>query len=1149
MAPAETDSEMANEQSGFRILPTRSITAAHPSVARTLCQRRFSMATFILLTVIAFCQHETRGQFTRSDSQVARPIAVESFVQEFSSTASNDAGWSRDWVLSRTAPALRARTSPAELTDFGAEIRGTKERNNPLRRQLSKPFDGAELFVRFLISYDDKSIDKAPQSDGEFFVLWLDSEDGGDTATHSSGVPNIGLHVDSQNRNAFMVRFGPDSSSFSTVELAGDRTFLVVARVAKSSGKKQGAFDQIELWVNPSPAEPTLPRAAAFSPGRVKAVSWLGFSTGRKTEATDRIIVDDLVVADSWEGLFSLPLNSVSLPKPERVAEKLLHEAAELPVELRPKRAMLKQPTVSFRRDIFPILERSCFKCHRGLNPTAGYRLDLLQEILGETNGEPLALPGDSSGSRLVKVVSAEPDSGNLMPPKGKGARLSDKEVALIQTWIQEGLAWDDDLLPPASTTSDHWAFQRIEKPSVPKIKRDGFPIRTPVDSFIAAKHAERGIHAATVADQSTLDRRVALELLGLPAEFVELTGSAIEQNPVPAASAFQIGSSNDEWATHVDQLLDLPQYGERWGRHWLDVARWAESNGYQHNRDRDHAWRYRDYVVRSFNADKPFDQFVTEQLAGDELEPLTDENIIATGFLAAAQYSGNEKNKTLQRYDILVDVVNATGNAMLGLTFECCQCHNHKFDPISARDYYRFQAFFAKGQPVNVVLPGGAEFSTANSDQEATDSNAAFEPQPDAARQIALCKERQAIFNLTHDRLFAATRRNRPEGDIFILPTTVVKGMRPPERQRYDEIGRQLAEMPQAWAFYSPINASAELAVPPLALRWPLPYEPASLAAHQQRLFVRGDAGSPGPVVSPGWPAVFGSVPASVAESAKPRTELARWMTSRDNPLTARVWVNRIWQGHFGTGLVEEAGNFGLTTPQPELHELLDWLAVELMENGWSTKHIHRLILNSSTYRLSSTFDEKNAIADPDNRLFWRWVPRLLEAEALRDRMLASSGELSLEFGGPGIRDSVQTVSFRRSVYQFQKRNVMPHMQDLFDGPPALTSCSSRRVSTVPLQPLFLLNSDFVHARARKIAERLLNEPADRKSDEEPDNVAADQIERAFQLVLDRSPDDEELSRSIDFLATPTASISSVESLTQFCHALLNLNEFAYIP
>tara|TARA_R110002072_G_scaffold303099_1_gene493429 strand:+ start:140101 stop:143418 length:3318 start_codon:yes stop_codon:yes gene_type:complete len=1104
---------------------------------------------FVLLIAIAFCRHDARGQSARPESQVALPIAVESFVEDLSETGSNETGWSGDWVLSRTAPAIRKRTSPAELTDFGAEICGTKDRNNPLRRQLSKPFDGAELFVRFLISYDELSIDKVPQSDGEFFVLWLDSVDGGDSATHSSGVPNIGLHVDSQNRNAFMVRFGSDSSSFAPVELTGDRTFLVAARVAKSSGKKQGAFDQIELWVNPSPAEPTLPHAATFSPGRVKVVNWLGFSTGRKTETADRIIVDDLVVADSWEGLFSLPRNSVTFPKPERVAEKLLNEAAEIPVELRPRREMLKQPTVSFRRDIFPILERSCFQCHRGLNPTAGYRLDLLEEILGETNGEPLAQPGDSAGGRLVKAVSAESDSAYLMPPEGKGERLSDKEVALIQTWIQEGLAWDDDLLPPASTTSDHWAFQRVERPSVPAIKRDGFPIQTPVDSFIAAAHVERGICAVAVADRSTLNRRVALDLLGLPAGFVELTDSAIQQNQEPAASAVHTEKSNDEWARHVDRLLDLPQYGERWGRHWLDVARWAESNGYQHNRERDHAWRYRDYVIDSFNADKPFDQFVTEQLAGDELEPLTDEHIIATGFLAAAQYSGNEKNKTLQRYDILVDVVNATGNAMLGLTFECCQCHNHKFDPISARDYYRFQAFFAKGQPVNVVLPGGVESRIDESDQEATDSNAVFEIRPDAARQIALCKERQTIFNLTHDRLFAAMRRNRPEGDIFILPTTVVKGMRPPERQRYDEIGQQLAEMPQAWAFYSPVNASAELAVPPLALRWPLPYEPAGLAAHQQRLFVRGDAGSPGPVVSPGWPAVFGNVPASVADSAKPRTELARWMISRDNPLTARVWVNRIWQGHFGQGLVEEAGNFGLTTPQPELHELLDWLAVELMESGWSTKHIHRLILNSSTYRLSSTFDENNAVVDPDNRLFWRWVPRRLEAETLRDRMLASSGELSLEFGGPGVRDSVRAASFRRSVYQFQKRNVMPHMQDLFDGPSALTSCSTRRVSTVPLQPLFLLNSGFVHARARKIAARLLSGSADEKPGNAPAKIAADQIERAFLLILGRSPDDEELSRSIDFLATPTASIGPVESLTQYCHALLNLNEFAYIP
>lgn len=1013
-----------------------------------------------------------------------------------------------------------------------------------------QPFDGSELFVRFLISYDEDSIDKAPQTDGEFFVMWLDSADGGDASTHSGGVPNIGIHVDGENRNAFMVRFGSENSSFAPVELTGDRPFLVVARITKSTGQLSRAFDQIDLWVNPTPQKPTLPHAATYSPGRVKTVNWLGFSTGRKTESTDRIVVDDLVVAESWEGLFGLPKQSVVFPTPKQISEKLLIEAAEIPAELRPKRAMPERATVSFRKDVFPILERSCFKCHRGLNSTAGYRLDLLDEILGETTGEPLALPGNSAGSRLLAAISAGSDSDKRMPPKGKGAPLLDKEVALIRTWIDEGLAWDDELLPPLSTTSDHWAFQKIERPSVPSVESPGFPIRTPVDSFVAAKHAERGIRASAIADQATLERRVSLDLLGLPPGVIEMSDSAIDHKLQQTTSGLTAGETDERWARNVDRLLDLPQYGERWGRHWLDVARWAESNGYQHNRDRDHAWRYRDYVISSFNSDKPFDQFVTEQLAGDELEPLTDESIIATGFLAAAQYSGNEKNKTLQRYDILVDVVNATGNAMLGLTFECCQCHNHKFDPISARDYYRFQGFFAKAQPVNVVLPGDSQSDAAKADQQATSPAETDSEQLTARdRQVALCREHQTIFDLTHDRLFAAARRKRPQGDIFILPTTVLKGMRPPERQRYNDISRQLANMPQAWAFYSPVTSTAELAVPPLLLRWPLPYEPASLKARQQRLFVRGDAGSPGPVVSPGWPAVFGKVPVSVADSAKPRTELAKWMTSRDNPLTARVWVNRIWQGHFGTGLVEDAGNFGLTTPQPELQELLDWLAVELMENGWSTKHIHRLILNSNVYRLSSNFDERNADADPDNRLFWRWVPRRLEAEALRDRMLAASGQLSLEIGGPSVRQSSKSDVFRRSVYQFQKRNVMPHMQDMFDGPSALTSCSTRRVSTVPLQPLFLLNSDFVNDRARKIAQRLLSQSAG----QEVNNVSAtnysELIDRTFALVLNRVPEDDERARLMEFLTTASDDVGSVEALTLLGHALLNLNEFAYIP
>jgi hypothetical protein len=1105
---------------------------------------------FVCVIVLATGSNNAYCQTREADSSTALPIVSEAFVAELSAALETNSRWLGPWLVSQKSPAVRARISPAELTDFGAQIHGTKSRNNPLRRQLSRPFDGTELFVRFSIRYDEDSIDTAPNSDGEFFVLWLDSADGGDTSTHSGGVPNIGIHVDGEKRNAFMARFGSESTSFAPVELTGDRTFLIVARIAKSSGQKQIAFDQIDLWVNPSPAKPTLPQAVAYSPGRVKNISWLGFSTGGKTEATDRIVVDDLVVADSWEGLFALPKNSVTFPTPERVSLKLLIEAADIPPELRPPRKTPKRATVSFRKDIFPILDRRCFKCHRGLNPTAGYRLDLLDEIIGETNGEPLALPGNASASRILSAVSSSANSVRRMPPKGKGDLLSEQEVTLIRTWIDEGLAWDDDLLPPLLTTSDHWAFQRIERPKIPAVKSASFPLRTPVDSFVAAAQTELGIRAAALADLSTLERRVSLDLLGLPPNLNGLSHSTIDEKLQTSVSGQATETADDRWAKHIDRLLESPQYGERWGRHWLDVARWAESNGYQHNRDRDHAWRYRDYVISSFNSDKPFDQFVTEQLAGDELEPLTNENIVATGFLAAAQYSGNEKNKTLQRYDILVDVVNATGNAMLGLTFECCQCHNHKFDPISARDYYRFQGFFAKAQPVNVVLPGVAESDIAKTDLEstvvgqATSGDANSEQQTERDRQLALSRERQTIFDLTHDRLYAATRRKRPDGDIFILPTTVVKGMRLPERRRYDEIGRLFAKMPQAWAFYSPVTSTAELAVPPLTLRWPLPYDSAQLESRRQRLYVRGDSGSPGPVVSPGWPAVFGKVPASVAATTKPRTELARWITSRDNPLTARVWVNRIWQGHFGTGLVAESGNFGITTPQPELHKLLDWLAVELMDNGWSTKHIHRLILNSSVYRLSSDFDNANANVDSDNELFWRWEPRRLEAEALRDRMLASSGELSLEVGGPSVREAVETALFRRSVYLFQKRNVMPHMQDMFDGPSALTSCSSRRVSTVPLQPLFLLNSDFVNARSKKIATSILSGMANEKIDQ-----PGDAVDRAFMAILSRLPDGEEKARSVEFLNAARNPDTRQEILVQFCHALLNLNEFAYIP
>lgn len=1063
----------------------------------------------------------------------AASIAIEQF-NEFSTDASegsprtDSAGWSAGWKLASNVPAQihESRLARHAQADSDEEsnavlIQGTKGRNNPLRRELSKPYAGTELFVRYLIRYDAASIDRAPQSDGEFFVMWLDGADGGDAATHSSGVPNIGLHVDSANdsKNAFMTRFSPTTTSFSDVELEGDRTYLVVARLSKSRDA-DGTFDELSLWIDPQPAKPGLPVAGSFHTSRLKSIRWVGFSTGRKTETSDQIWIDDLVLADSWEGLFELPSNSVTFPDPPSVLEELLAQEKEIPPELRPARMIPENPTVSFRKDVYSILKSRCLGCHEGANPDSGYRLDLLAELLGETNGEPQVVPGHADVSNLIRVVTAGDSSKLRMPPVKTGSRLAMREIQTLKSWINEGVAWDDELLPPVSPTSDHWAFQRIERPVVPEVRASLLKIRTPIDAFVTNRHSKHKLQPAPEADTNTLVRRAWLDLCGLPPSYSDDT--------LPADTEFVDDSS---WRQFVDRLLDLQAYGERWGRHWLDVARWAESNGYQHNRDRPHAWRYRDYVVDSFNEDKPFDQFLTEQIAGDELEPYSDENVIATGFLSAAQYSGNEKDKSLQRYDILVDVVNATGKAFLGLTFECAQCHNHKFDPVSARDYYRFQAFFSKAQPVNVILPQTSGRKASHSD-------------PDNDFQV-LCQERQAIFDATHARVYASERRKRPEGDIFVLPKTVVARMRAPERKRYDELGRQLNALPQAWAFYSPVTAARDLAAPPLEMRWPLRLDKELLASRQQRLYVKGDARRPGPVVTPGWPALFGTVPTSVSESTRPRTELARWLTSRDNPLTARVWVNRIWQHHFGHGLVEESGNFGLTTPQPEYIGLLDWLAVELMENNWSTKHIHRLILNSSVWRMSSRFDEQNSVIDPDNRFLWRWTPRRLEAEAVRDCILAVTGELSEEAGGPSVRTDSPDATKRRSVYLHQKRNGMPGMQNLFDGPSSLISCSIRRVSTVPLQPLFLLNSSFMQARARRFAGRaaVASSASDERDIVEGEEAA---IRRIFRLALNRPPTPDEMKKSLEFIRSTD---NREQALEQFCHAVLNLNEFAYIP
>lgn len=923
-------------------------------------------------------------------------------------------------------------TNPLAIQKF--EIHGTESRNNPLRKKLESPFTGDELFVRYRIRYDAGSLDTPPEDEGEFVVLWLNREEGTDGSTHSGGIPNIGIHV-KDNENRFMVRFASNAERFGG-PVEGDRDYLVVARLWKSEPGAGNSFNQLDLWVDPQPGSEFEPEASTSSRQSISSVDWIGLSTGAKTELEDRITVWDIDLARTWRGILELP------PRP----------ANEEPAPV-----IRKEPTIDFARHVFPILESKCFKCHQGEKAKKEIRLDIHDEVLN------LTTPGKAKTSPLYDLVSR-----GEMPP-GKETPLTPGEKAVLATWIEEGVTWDETLLPTPPPTSDHWSFQPIKKPEIPSVKNPS-RIRTPIDAFVASRQESMGITPSPEASPSTLRRRISLDLLGLP-----------------------VTDSREET---IDSLLANPAFGERWARHWLDVARWAESNGHQHNRHRPHSWRYRDWVIGAFNSGMPFDEFLTSQIAGDERDRARNGDLVATGFLAAARYSGNELDKDIQRNDILVDIVNTTGNAFLGLTFECAQCHSHKFDPISIRDYYRMQAFFARGQPMNLSF-----FSE------------------DAATIRDRVEERWDIFDRTYDRQVQIRRKRGVPNAELVIPKTVIKSISATDRKRFETLEREIASIPQTWGYFSPSGGlKNEVVAMPHEMRWPLDRDPEKLAQMESRILLRGDVRAPGPVVEPGWPIVFGSMPERVG---RPRTALAEWLTNRDNPLTARVWVNRIWQWHFGRGIVETSGDFGAQGTGPTHPELLDYLAAELMEHDWDTRHIHRLILGSSTYRQSSHRDSENHRLDPENRSWWRWMPRRLEAEAIRDSMLAVAGLLDPRMGGPS--DPVDSGSRRRSLYLVQRRDNLPSQQTLFDSANGVVSCSKRRVSTTSLQPLWLMNSTFSQEVSAALARR------------------AGSVESAFALALGRAPD--------EFEKKKLESLARRHGLESACLAIINSSEFVYIP
>lgn len=983
-------------------------------------------------------------------------IASEEFTYLKSALQSDSegSGWNGGWILSGQRPALVVDGKESDSREI--LIQGTGERNNPLRRELNTSIRDPEMFVRFNFRYDPEAESNA--DDSEFFVMWFDRVDGGDRAVHGAGIPNIGIHVADQGpkkgKVVFIARIGSDRTTWSTVDLKRGQTYQVVARLSKTDPDERAAFDRLELWVDPRSEDRDKPAASVVQKNGVNFIRWIGFATGRKTEVSDRISIDNLALSGSWDDVLDLTADT--------------KQDSDALTQLPPS---LWTETVDFKKDVYPLLKKKCFACHKGANSDSGYRLDVRSEVLGYSTGDPLAVRGDGANSKVFALtVSADPKK--QMPPPEEGEhRLTILESDLLRSWIDQGLAWDEKLLPEPNSSSDHWSFQAVKRPKVPSTEREGW-VQTPVDAFIATEHQEHHLEPAAEASRRNLIRRLSLDLIGLP--------------PTPEEiKTFINDPSGTAYPELVERLLESPHYGERWGRYWLDLARWSESHGYQHDIPRPYAWRYRDYVIDSFNKDKPYDRFLKEQLAGDELQPRTDENLIATGFLAAARISGNQMDKKLQRNDVLVDIVNATGSAMLGLTLECAQCHNHKFDQLSQRDYYRMQAFFVDGQLGNLSL----------SDADT--------PNP---------------TNLEDWMSASAYKFYMSEASKLV------------KKKTFEHTTRA-----HTWGFHSPKTSDAGIDRLPVVNRDPLPWYPDVLKTTKARLLIRGEVTQPGPVIKSGWPEVLGKANTGEDETLT-RTELADWMSNPENPLVSRVWVNRLWQYHFSTGLVSTPGDFGIQGEAPSHPELLDWLASELMENNWSTKHIHRLIVLSSTYQQKRLFNEANAEIDPDNTYLWNWPQRRLEAEAIRDSVLVATGELNSEIGGPGVNPEAEEANLRRTVYLTQRRSEMPRVMTMFDGPEVISSCSHREVSTVALQPLYLLNSDFMKNRATTLATKVKSLAG---------NDFGKQIETAFERTLGRLPDPEEKARTLTMM---NASSDSEETFVRFCHALLNLNEFVYL-
>lgn len=744
---------------------------------------------------------------------------------------------------------------------------------------------------------------------------------------------------------------------------------------------------------------------------------------------------------------------------------------------------------IDFAKDVQPILAKNCIGCHGPDKQRGGLHLDDRTAAFKGGNTGPVIKPGDSTGSQLLRVVAGL-DPELKMPPKGK-TELTNEQIGILRAWIEQGAKWD----AAATTTaqgprSKHWAFQPVRRPALPAVANKSW-IRNEIDAFVLARLEKETIAPSAEADRPTLLRRLSLDLLGLPPTPEEL-------------DAFVADTSPDAYDRLVDRLLTSPHYGERWGRHWLDLARYADSDGFEKDNPRPHAWRYREWVIAALNRDLPFDQFTIEQLAGDLLPAATLDQKIATGFhrnTLTNTEGGTDQEQ--YRVEACVDRVNTTAKVFLGITFGCAQCHDHKFDPFSQREYYQLFAFFNNDAEANILAPiPGQEAELAKKKAEYDKKLAELQGAVNdyKAKQLAAAQQQwEKELKLTELRAVPA----RAQAVLLIEPSK-----RTPEQQKlladyYTKIDRKLGSLMLAVTSFQKTSPALPLAQT-LALG----------KGRRTHIMIRGDFLRPGIEVQAGVPSVLEK--GDAARFAN-RLDLARWIVDPRNPLTARVTVNWAWHKYFGRGIVPTLEDFGTQGEKPSHPELLDWLASEFLARKWSLRSLHKLIVTSATYRQSSKARPDLVQRDPLNVLLAHQTRLRLEAETIRDVMLASSGLLVRKVGGPSVRppqppgiaeltygstnrwnESKGPDRHRRGLYTWFQRTAPFPMLMTFDAPDGNLCCVRRDRSNTPLQALTLLNDVTFVECAQALGRRL----AEQKSGNSGDRVRA-----AVRFCVNREP------------------------------------------